>query len=137
MAMAGGNGVAMQLNWRGKAARAQFYFTEGSVALQQIKQSLYAAAALKIIFELSVITTVMITPVVILTMFLWGIFWVRHGWYKHLMEIPSIDAVAPISMWNLHMTVRLYQYFGLKLDDMDLRTMPPELQTVLASTRKD
>ena len=82
-------------------------------------------------------TTIFITPLVIITMFLWGIFWVRHGWYKHLMEIPSIDAVAPISMWNLHMTVRLYQYFGLKLDDMDLRTMPPELQTVLASTRKD
>jgi len=125
------------LNWRGKAARAQFYFTEGSVALQQIKQSLYAAAALKIILELTVMTTILITPLVIITMFLWGIFWVRHGWYKHLMEIPSIDAVAPISMWNLWMSVRLYQKMGIPLDDMDLKQMPVELQKVLASFRKD
>lgn len=127
----------MTRNWRGHVARAQFYFNEGSISLQQFKQSIYASAALKIILELSVFTTIIITPFVFLFMFLWGIVWIRHGWYKHLAEVPTIDAVTPISMWPWHMQVKLYKKLGIELYGDDLSTMPKELQPIMASQRKD
>jgi len=125
----------MQRNWRGHAARVQYYFEQGSISLQQFKQALYAAAALKIIFEWSILTAVLSTPLVFLAMLGWGVLWIRHGWYKQLQEVSSIDAVAPISMWGLWMQVRMFRKLGLPLNGMDLKTMPPELQTVLASFR--
>lgn len=123
----------MTMNWRGKAARAQFYFNEGSNSLQQLKQALYAAAAIKVILELSVLTAIILTPVVIVSMFAWGVIWIRYGWYRHLAEMPSIEAVSPIQVWGLYMSVRLSQRFGIRIDDMDLATMPQELQSILTS----
>ena len=114
----------------------QYYFESGSLSLQQFKQALYASAALKIILELSVWTAVLITPLVFIATLLWGIFWVRHGWFRQLQEVPTIDAVAPINMWGWHMAVRLYSKLGVSMDNMDLTTMPPELRHVLASFRK-
>lgn len=127
----------MTLNWRGHAARAQFYFDSGSVALQQFKQALYAAAALKIILELSVLTAVLITPLVFLVMLAWGVFWIRHGWFKHLQEIPSIDAVAPINMVGMWMNILIFRKLGLTFEGVDLTKVPPEYTELLASYRKD
>ena len=126
----------MTRNWRGYAARVQFYFNEGSTSLAQIKQALYASAALKIIFEWSVLTAVLTTPVVFMAMFVWGVFWIRHGWYKQLTEVPTIDAVAPISMWTWHMQVRLCERMGIEITAKDLEAMPKELQTLLSSYKQ-
>lgn len=127
----------MNRNWRGQAARVQFYFNEGSISLQQFKQALYAAAALKIIFEWTVLTAVLATPLIFAAMLLWGVVWIRHGWYKHLAEVPTIDAVTPISMWPWHMQVKLYRKLDIDLYGDDLSTMPKELQPIMASQRKD
>lgn len=127
----------MKRNWRGYAARVQFYFETGSISLQQFKQALYAAAALKIIFELSVLTAVLMTPIVLLAMFLWGIVWVRHGWYKQLTEVPTVDATTPLNVWGCYMAIRLYERLGIPIDGMDLTVMPPELKRVLSSFHKE
>ena len=128
---------AVKRNWRGHASRAQFYFEQGSIALQQLKQALYASAAIKIILELSVMTAILITPFVFLVMLLWGIFWVRHGWYRHMQEVAYTDAaVTPLSMWGMHMTVRLYEHLGIPMNNLDLTKLPKEMHDVLAS-RKD
>ena len=55
-------GAVMSMNWRGYTARVQFYYEQGSISLAQFKQALYASAALKIIFEWSVVTAVLATP---------------------------------------------------------------------------
>ena len=126
----------MKRNWRGYAARTQWYFEQGSISLQQFKQALYAAAAIKILLELSVLTAILITPLVFIALLAWGVFWIRYGWFKHLQEIPSIDAVVPINMWGLWMQVRMFKKLGLDLDGMDLSKFPPEIQHIFAS-RKD
>jgi len=127
----------MKRNWRGNVARAQYYFEQGSISLQQFKQTLYASAALKIILELSVVTAVLITPLVFLAMLGWGVFWIRHGWFKHLQEIPSIDAVAPINMAGMWMNILIFRKLGLTFKGVDLTTYPQEYKDLLASFRKD
>lgn len=124
------------MNWRGYTARVQFYYEQGSISLAQFKQALYASAALKIIFEWSVMTAVLATPFVFLVMLIWGYLWIRHGWYKQLTEVPTIEAVAPINMWTWYIWVRLCKKLDIPIDADDLTVMPPELSRVMSSFHK-
>lgn len=126
----------VQRNWRGHAARLTYFFNEGGVSLMQFKQALYAAAAIKILLDLSVLMAVVLTPVIFIAQAAWGWFWVRHGWFQHLQEVATIDAVAPINMVSWHMTVRLWHKLGLSMDGIDVTTMPQEIKHLLASFRK-
>lgn len=127
----------MKRNWRGHAARVQYYFEQGSLSLNQFKSALYASAALKIILELSVVTAVLITPLVFCAMFVWGVLWIRHGWYKQLSEVATIDAVTPVGAWNAHMQIQIYKKLGIPLTGYDLTKMPDELKLVMASVKKE
>lgn len=126
----------MQRNWRGHTARVQYYFEQGSLSLAQFKSALYASAALKIILELSVVTAILITPLVFLAMFLWGVFWIRHGWYKQLSEVATIDAVTPLGAWGMYMQVEIPKALGIKLTGYDLTKPPQELKNVLSSVQR-
>ena len=122
-------------NWRGIAARVHFYFDEGTKVLNSFKQVLYVSAAFKLL-GIPIIAVVVLAPFVYAAHVMAGVWWIRHGFYKQLAEVPTIDAVAPINMWGWHMAVRLYAKLGIPMDDMDLTTMPPELRTALASFHK-
>ena len=126
----------MTRNWRGWAARAHYYFEEGTKALNSFKQVLYVSAAFKLL-GLSLGWVIALAPVVYVAHVVAGRLWITHGWYKQLAEVPTIDAVAPINMWGWHMAVRLYSKLGVSMDNVDLTTMPPELRHVLASFRKE
>ena len=121
-------------NWRGHAARVNWYFNEAGVSLAQFKQALYVAAAIKILLDLAVLTAVLITPVIFIVQVAWGVFWVHSGWYRHMQEVAYMDAaVTPISMWGMHMNVRLYQRLGIPMDGADLTKLPKEVDAILAS----
>lgn len=127
----------MKRNWRGHAARVQYYFEQGSLSLNQFKSALYASAALKIILELSVVTAVLITPLVFCAMFIWGVIWIRYGWYKQLSEVGTLDAVTPLGAWGMYMQVEIPKALGVKLNGYDLTKPPQELRDVLSSVRKE
>ena len=125
----------MTRNWRGWAARVHFYFDEGTKALNSFKQVLYVSAAFKLL-GVPLWTVVVAAPFVYAAHVLAGVWWIRYGLYKQLSEVPTIDAVSPLTMWCWHMLVRLYKKLDIPMDNMDLTTMPPELRTVLASFHK-
>lgn len=122
----------MTRNWRAYGARVQYYFNEGNNALMQAKQVVYVSAALNLL-GVPLLIVVALAPVIFALHVLAGWLWIRHGWYKQLTEVPSVDAVAPIQMWDLHMRVRLYEKMGLPINGVDLTTVPHELAAVLSS----
>ena len=125
----------MTRNWRGWAARAHYYFEEGTKALNSFKQVLYVSAAFKLL-GLPLGWVIALAPAVYVAHVVAGRLWITHGWYKQLAEVPTIDAVAPINMLGWHMTVRLWDKLGLSYEGIDLTQMPPEIRHAMASFHK-
>ena len=121
----------MHLNWRGKAAKIQWLFMEGSTALNQLKQVVYVCAALKI-FGVPIVGLLALSPVIYLAHVGAGYLWVRHGFYKQTQEVAIVQTASPMAMLPLVMLFRLYQQMGLPVNGQ-LNQMPNELQEILAS----
>ena len=121
--------------WRGMCARVTYYFNEGAVALVQVKQVVYACAAMKVL-GLPLGWVVALAPVVYAAHVAAGYGWVQWGWYKQMAEVPTTDAVNPVSMWAMHMQVRLYEKLGIPMNGMALGEMPECLRGVLTSYQR-
>ena len=128
--------MAMNINWRGQAARLHMYFENGQALLATARNLLVIGAALKI-FGLPTWWLIALTPPILIGHVVVGWVWVRWGWLVQRGEVPLWDRWTPIQVWDRHMQVRMLRKLGVDLDTFDPHTLPEEVQRVLASSRKE
>lgn len=122
----------MILNWRGRIAKLHGYFDQGRDLAERGKSLLVMAAALKIL-GLPLWLLGALAPVVIAGYVLLGWLWLRRGWYRQMTEVPMFDRWTPYQVWDLHMRVRTLQALGVEMNGYDAKSIPKEIEHVLAS----
>ena len=121
--------------WRGHMARVQFYFQEGSTALQQGKQVLYVCAALKLL-DVPIMIVILTAPLVYVGHVVAGYIWIHYAWYKQTQEVPMLEATNPVAIWQTYALITILNHLHLTTHGVDLTTMPKELQTIWTSMKR-
>lgn len=128
----------MRLTWRAYAARYYAYLDTGESLVGRFYKLLVAGAALKILLpSLSLWLMALASPFVIVTYVAIGALWLRRGWYREAMEVGVVNALDPVHMFTAHALGRLLDHHQIPQNGYDPRSLPPGLEHVLVSAKKE